>query len=172
MKPEIKTGLRSEWQKHLLKKWIRKYFFMQMKNTNIEIDDCITEKYGTINEIQYIIDNKQPFVARHNRANQLYIKTKQGKLYKFSSNQVEAIQIFECIFHSLHWEEQADLENEDEDPECMFLPLMESFLHIENVINCSARYYIITNRWREFDQTFTPIMPRAKNKSVYNEQNV
>ena len=31
IKPEIKTGVRKYWQKHLFNKWMRKYFFNIMK---------------------------------------------------------------------------------------------------------------------------------------------
>ena len=59
-----------------------------------------------------------------------------------------------------------------DDPECKLLPLMDSFYRFKNEINYSARYYIISNKWREFDETFIPIMHRINKKINYNEQNI
>ena len=101
---------------------------------------------------------------------QLYIENKQGKIYKFTSNPVESINIFACIYHSLQWEESIDLVINDDDPECLLLPLLDSFIRFENGDNnYIPKNYIITERWLEFDATFKPIMPRVDNKSIYND---
>ena len=168
MKPEIKTGLRKHWQKHLFNKWMRKYFFNTMKPRK-ETINYISEKYGSINEIQFKVDNKLPFVARYNNKHQLYIKTKQGNIYIFYTKQIESIRIFECTFLSLYWEETMEIQDfENKDPECLVLPLMDAFIHMENINNIRGRYYIITENWLEFDLNLSPIMPRADNNFNYN----
>lgn len=129
----------------------------------------MSEKYGSINEIQFKVDNKLPFVARYNNKHQLYIKTKQGNIYIFYTKQIESIRIFECTFLSLYWEETMEIQDfENKDPECLVLPLMDVFIHMENMNNIRGRYYIITENWLEFDLNLSPIMPRADNNFNYN----
>ena len=57
---------------------------------------------------------------------------------------------------------------ENKDPECLVLPLMDVFIHMENMNNIRGRYYIITENWLEFDLNLSPIMPRADNNFNYN----
>jgi hypothetical protein len=177
MKPEIKSGLRQNWHKHLFLKWMRKYFFnfvrhnKDLDGNNVVLKPVCNAKYGSITEVAYFINHKMPFIAHHNDTGILYIRTKLDNYYKLLPDGA-SFSLSNCTFHSLKWEIWEPVNVTFSDPECLLLPCMNNFIYDNNINNVTGKYYIITEMWLEFNEKFVPTLPTAHKLIKYDDEHI